>query len=607
MLQAELSPGSPLTFSSLFRFMTLASTLRNNILLVQAASHPSNTAPDFISPAINLFLAACCDLSESDVDVYWKVLKDVMWHSDGDIFGIKDMFPLFANHGRQYGITPRALYPPHQTCLTEGCPAHAKASVLKKAEQRQIVLYTLDRGPIATYSIHLYCAGCNTNYHHGYSIKDKTRTFYPGIPDVIQVGGHQFVETRVVRMWRTLMLVSWTSMSNCARLYNVALMQNAKPPPDFPWNFELTGDHVWHGFVQFALMEDCVEHHTILSVPQDSDQRAHFMDAISKRNNHIRTYGQDELRHYCNKCTRFRRDDSGMLTSKYSVVVTDGVTVGHPCCAIHNCHAPLNNNRDHFCPAHTATHAHKCAIIACSNDALAKSKVCHLAEHKAVERTYQLRGQSRFQLQQCLQRSQLSHPTDSTPQDVPLDDLVDDAPLEEDYTLNIDADGHQLVVAPCGMILARETFYGAEGVGSVIEMIKHVFRSDDIKPQHIFYDNNCTLSKMVKNDPYFQNIGLSVDVFHFNCKHAVTDRWCQENCNPAAFEDLLADDSVGWYFNSSIAEQTNVWFGGYHTICREMIVHRYRFFLDEMVMQKNRLTKAKLEKEGRRPGNWPLA
>jgi hypothetical protein len=101
-----------------------------------------------------------------------------------------------------------------------------------------------------------------------------------------------------------------------------------------------------------------------------------------------------------------------------------------------------------------------------------------------------------------------------------LDDLVDDAPLEEDYILNVDADGRvqatvtpnsgtttsadeavatthessssssssssatgrklrarfgrrrthneQLVVAPCGMILARETFYGAEGVGSVI-------------------------------------------------------------------------------------------------------------------------------------------
>ncbi|KAG2125160.1 hypothetical protein DEU56DRAFT_743984 [Suillus clintonianus] len=266
-LQAELSPGAPLTFSSPFRFMTLALTLRNDILLIQAASHPSNTAPDFMSPAINLFLAACYGLSESDVDVHWKVLKDLVWHSDGDIFGIEDIA----------SIAPQALYLPHQTCLTEGCPAHAKASVLKKAEQRQIVLYTLDHGPIATYSIHLYGAGCNTNYHHEYSVKDKTRMFYPGIPDIIQVGGHQFMETRVVRMWRTLMLVLWMSMSNCTRLYNVSLMQNVKPPPDFPWNFELMGDHIWHGFVQFALMEDCVEHHTILSVPQDGDQRAHFM------------------------------------------------------------------------------------------------------------------------------------------------------------------------------------------------------------------------------------------------------------------------------------------------------------------------------------------
>lgn len=98
-LQAELPPDSLLTFSSLFRFINLASTLRNDILLIQGASHPPNIAPEFISPTINLFLAACCDLCESDVDVYWKVLKDVVWHS-GDMFSVKDMSALFANHGQ---------------------------------------------------------------------------------------------------------------------------------------------------------------------------------------------------------------------------------------------------------------------------------------------------------------------------------------------------------------------------------------------------------------------------------------------------------------------------------------------------------------------------
>ncbi|KAG2159194.1 uncharacterized protein EDB93DRAFT_1076218 [Suillus bovinus] len=211
--------------------------------------------------------------------------------------------------------------------------------------------------------------------------------------------------------------------------------------------------------------------------------------------------GQEELRHYCNKCTRFFRNDAGIITSKFSVVVTDGVTIGHPCCAIHNCHVPLDNNRHHYCPMHTPTHGHKCAIVGCSNDALVKSKVCHLVEHKAVESTHQLRGQSRFQLQQHLQRSQLANPTDSIAQDVSLDELIDDAPLEEDLTLAVDADGNvqasvaqdspavsshklraqfgrrrthneQLIIAPCGMILARETFYGAEGVGSVV-VCKH--------------------------------------------------------------------------------------------------------------------------------------
>jgi hypothetical protein len=110
---------------------------------------------------------------------------------------------------------------------------------------------------------------------------------------------------------------------------------------------------------------------------------------------------------------------------------------------------------------------------------------------------------------------------------------------------------------------------------------------------------------MVKDsDPYFANIGLSVDVFHFDCKHSEKDTYCQEHCNPAAFPELL-NDKKGWYFNSSIAEQTNVWFGGYHAICREMLKDKYNFFLDEMVLRRNKATLEKLHREGCRPATWP--
>lgn len=136
-------------------------------------------------------------------------------------------------------------------------------------------------------------------------------------------------------------------------------------------------------------------------------------------------------------------------------------------------------------------------------------------------------------------------------------------------------------------------------------MIKRTFHKD-IKPDHIFFDNNCTLAKMVKDDPFFKDIGLTVDVFHFKSKHSEKDLFCQQHCNPTAYPELIADDG-SWFFNSSIAEQTNVWLGGYHSICREMLVDKYIFFLDEMIRRRNKLTKERLANQGRRPGNWSYA
>jgi hypothetical protein len=95
------------------------------------------------------------------------------------------------------------------------------------------------------------------------------------------------------------------------------------------------------------------------------------------------------------------------------------------------------------------------------------------------------------------------------------------------------------------------------------------------------------LAKMVNNDLFFARIGLSVDVFHFKSKHSETDTFCQNNGNPAAFPELTSDDGKGWRFNSSIAEQTNGWLGGYHSICHKMIAHKYNVFLDELILCRN--------------------
>jgi len=96
--------------------------------------------------------------------------------------------------------------------------------------------------------------------------------------------------------------------------------------------------------------------------------------------------------------------------------------------------------------------------------------------------------------------------------------------------------------------------------------------------EHIFFDNNCSIKKIVKNNPVFQDVGLTVDVFHFKCKHSNEDLFCQRNCNPSAYPELLGENGKAWYFNSSIAEQTNAWLGGYQSICHEMTAHRFNFF-----------------------------
>ncbi|KDQ56363.1 hypothetical protein JAAARDRAFT_690535, partial [Jaapia argillacea MUCL 33604] len=367
----------------------------------------------------------------------------------------------------------------------------------------------------------------------------------------------------------------------------------------------LTSEEVWDGFVILALLEDQEARGGKLIVPHRGDQRLRFTEAIQARNNRMRLYGQPALTHFCDKCVRRYADGR-----KVSVVVTDGVTVGHPCCAVHNCHIPLANNRHRFCPNH-ANEEDRCSIIGCESNVTAGKRTCADPLHQDVERTHTERGQARFQLKQRLERARVAHPNDALPVEVNAGEMEDIDLAEEQY-VELRAQfgrkrthNEQLIVAPCGMIHARETFFGAEAVSSVAEMIRRTYYYPGLMPDHIFYDNNCTLRKHVQNDPVFQDVGLTVDVFHFKSKHSEKDLYCDTHCNPTDFPELLDDDG-GFFFNSSIAEQTNVWFGGYHSICREMLVDKYNFFLDEMILRRNRMTHDKLSKEGRHPGYYHI-
>ena len=50
------------------------------------------------------------------------------------------------------------LYPPHEKCTNPDCQ---RVNVLKKAEFRQVVVYSMNRGACRAWSVHLFCPGKN--------------------------------------------------------------------------------------------------------------------------------------------------------------------------------------------------------------------------------------------------------------------------------------------------------------------------------------------------------------------------------------------------------------------------------------------------------------
>jgi hypothetical protein len=183
----------------------------------------------------------------------------------------------------------------------------------------------------------------------------------------------------------------------------------------------------------------------------------------------------------------------------------------------------------------------------------------------------------------------------------------------------------QICVGSCGVILGRVTFYGSESILGVRvsdpcyascvrqlistqEFILRLFPTTRSMPGVIWFDNNCTLwkhlSPLAKNNPFYADLlkhtALPVDVFHHRTKHSGGDLVCREHCDPAKFPELITPDGK-WRFNSSQAEQTNVWLGGFQAILRDMQADRYTFTLDELIKRRNRMIVDQLARDGHNP------
>ena len=174
--------------------------------------------------------------------------------------------------------------------------------------------------------------------------------------------------------------------------------------------------------------------------------------------------------------------------------VTDGVTIGHPTCCIHDCDIPLESVKNRYCPIYRAQDR-ICVVTTCSNPAEVEYRTCNVKEHRELEDFNVTRNKAMFQLKQQLARLKTSQPRDSIPDTLPTsgpagipattpatfddeevvldkDGICDGKPEEGNKTLRARfgrkrTHNEELCVASCGVILGRATFYGSEAPNGV--------------------------------------------------------------------------------------------------------------------------------------------
>ncbi|KAI0746250.1 hypothetical protein C8Q80DRAFT_1105775 [Daedaleopsis nitida] len=487
-----------------------------------------------------------------------------------------------------------------------------------------IVIFTADLGPVPGESTSLYCRKCNTRYYHNYFVHNRatTRTYYMQPPPFLEIAQHFYITSSICENFANSMMLSWTSATNCAEIYNLA-----ERPHDLSvqlsklWKLkpELTTELVWDAFYIHALLLDHQEREFPLELVHNAP--SHFerlRPALQARNIRMVGPGQEEWSHACKLCCWIYDDEESGEEVAIRSVVTDGVTVGHPCCAVHDCKLPLVRRKGaRYCIEHAAKEL-ECSIIGCSAPAEHKFKSCTDPAHRALDERYHMQNAAMFQLKGRYERLNESRGrgSDHSLADTDTQHTCTEKSPHGNRRLKTQfgrkrTHNEELCVASCGTILGRASFHGSEAINGVVQFWRRLFPYRQSLPQILWHDQNCRVWAMIHGADsdddtreFFSHCALPVDVFHFKCKHKETDTICGTHCNPYNWPELRTPDGK-WRFNSSAAEQINAWFCKFHPMVREMDVDRFNFFLDEMVKRRNRLTVHKLKSKGQTPYRIP--
>jgi hypothetical protein len=103
--QLQSDPGlfDSLTLGQVIRFVTLASQVKNDIILAQPANLPAAEAPAILPPSVTNFLGSSTELPPAYVERCWDILKDTIW--DQATQPSEQINAAFAEHGHPMGLS----------------------------------------------------------------------------------------------------------------------------------------------------------------------------------------------------------------------------------------------------------------------------------------------------------------------------------------------------------------------------------------------------------------------------------------------------------------------------------------------------------------------
>ncbi|KAI0309415.1 hypothetical protein OF83DRAFT_1072073 [Amylostereum chailletii] len=611
------------TVDSLLLFFRLITHLKER-LSWHCTSSQTGPPPSLPSDVHQFLVTALRVNDPSVISDLWALFRDIAWSlsppKDSDPDGSQragDLLGVFMRCGLAFDIGFRDLYPPTRVCLNPQCMSVGAGQVksprdLTRVKFIRVVHFIREYGPIPSLSFSGTCRECGTRYYPTYYVhgseSDQMRTYYPGVPSTIHVTKHVFVETSLCMRFTNSMVCAWVSATNNGRIYD---LEHIDARTRFPavWSVSpsLTVTIVWDAFFILSLVRDYKECGSQLHLSNVGDQSDRLDGALHARNKLMAGQGQEHWSHACDWCCSVQLKDDKHQVMR--AVIMDGVTVGRPCCNVHDCQGRLPTQRARFCLEHTSLDK-VCVVEGCATLADQGHRTCPEESHRQLESTA---GQSAlFQLRRCLERQKMLRVEDtdellevdseelSCPEKAAAGNVKLRARFGRRRTHN-----EQLCVATCGVMLGRATFFGSEVINGAREFLHGLFPTKKSLPQIIFYDNACNLQKHIiaEGDLHFSDCALPVNVFHMKTKHKDSDEFCGRYCNPALFPDLIVNGR--WRFNSSAAEMTNSWFVGYQAIVREMRANRFDFFLDEMIKLRNRMIVDDLRSAGAHPFHLP--